>query len=306
MYPWSGLSGMSNVDDDPTDRFRNVAEDLGKLHALHRESLSYMAPYFLERIKILNQSTSKRHRHSDVIESLRVGDILVDKNRVLHTGSAVSALCRVVRLSPDKRVALVVHLKSGMRNNPDFLSIGKAGVACKESHAQPCEQCDNRQYPNPCLEVLALETAQCYFVTHGPDNLEEDVPLTGHLGGPQIPKGGKRFVLPDPDCPRTAWPGIFGVSVPFMSGQDPRILNHEALKSPAWQAASPPADNESESASTQSTAPAAAANQAEAAADQNREESPLSSDDEAETPPEINITRTRAGRHIKPPSRLGF
>ena len=52
---------MTNVDDDPTNRFKGVANDLDKMNQLYKDTLSQLAPYFLERIKILNQPTSDRH-----------------------------------------------------------------------------------------------------------------------------------------------------------------------------------------------------------------------------------------------------
>ena len=69
---------MVNVNDDPTNRFKGVVTDLEKLNQLHKVALGQLAPYFLSRIKILHQSTSKRHRISKPIEGLRVGDIIIE------------------------------------------------------------------------------------------------------------------------------------------------------------------------------------------------------------------------------------
>ena len=189
------------MTDDPTDRFKGVVNDLERLNQLHKATLAHMAPYFLSRIKILNQPTSNRHRHSDPINRLQQGDIVIDRNRLMKTGSTVSALCRIVKLAPGKRVALVVHLKKGMRNNPDFLDTGKRGLVCKRNHAQPCESCVHTLTPTPPpLQILAVETAQLYFVALGPGNKADssDESPNGHLAGPRVPRGGKRYLLPDP------------------------------------------------------------------------------------------------------------
>ena len=141
--PWSGLNAMADVNDDSTNRFKNVFTDLEELNHLHKAALGQLAPYFLLRIKILNQPTSKRHKNSKHVESLKVGDIIIDKNRVMKSGSSVSALCRIVKLAPGNRVALVVHLKKRMKTNPDYLRNGKQGVFCKQNHSQPCVSCDH-------------------------------------------------------------------------------------------------------------------------------------------------------------------
>ena len=177
--------------------------DLEKLNQLHKDTIAHLAPYFLSRIKILNHPTSKRHRNSKPIEYLKVGDIVVDKNRVLKSGSCVGALCRIAKLAPGNRVALVVHLKKGMKNNPDFLRTGKQGVFCKPNHLQPCNTCNHTQKPTQSpLEKLAVETAKVYFVARGPKSEDKTIQQpdqeAGHLSGPRVPLGDKRYLLPDP------------------------------------------------------------------------------------------------------------
>ena len=153
--PWSGLNAMVNVNDDPTNRCKGMVHDLEKLNKLHKDTIANLAKYFMSRIKILNQPTSKRHRNSAPVESLQVGDIVVDKNRVMKSGSCVGALCRIAKLAPGNRVALVVHLKKRMKNNPDFLRTGKQGVFCKPNYSQPCGTCNHTQTATQApLEVL--------------------------------------------------------------------------------------------------------------------------------------------------------
>ena len=220
-----------------------------------KDTIAHLAPYFMSRIKILNQPTSKRHGNSKPIEYLKVGDRVVDKNRVLKSGLYVGALCRIAKLAPGNRVALVVHLKKGMKNNPDFLRTGKQGVFCKQNHSQPCGTCNHTQTPTQSpLEVPAVETTQVYFVARGPKSEDKTVPqpdqVAGHLSGPQVPQGDKRYLLPDPAFIETP---SYGTNIPFIDSQDPSLLTYAELDPNAWLEASsnapdaPPLASEKES-----------------------------------------------------------
>ena len=210
-----------------------MISDLEKLNQLHKNTIANLATYFLARIKILNQPTSNKHRNSPAIETLQEGDIVIDKNRVLKTGSCVGALCRVAKLAPGERVALVVHLKKGMKKNPDFIK--QTGVFCKQNHHQPCVTCDHTQKQMNPLKVLAVETAQVYFITRGPkadDSTSTNLdPTTGHLSGPTVTQGDKRFILPEPQSITTP---EYGTQVPLVNHQDPEMLKYKNPDPATW------------------------------------------------------------------------
>ena len=106
---------------------------LAKINTISKNTILQLASYFLQRIKILNQPTSSRHRVSPHVEVLKVGDIVIDHELVLENRNCAGALCRVALLSVGGRVALLLNLKPKCKTNKDYLKYDK-GIKCLTTH----------------------------------------------------------------------------------------------------------------------------------------------------------------------------
>ena len=162
---------------------------------------------------------------------------------------------------------------------------------------------DSPQFP---IKVLAVETAQVYFVARGPGNKDETDTNQkyGHLAGPRVTQGDKRYLLPDPTSLTTA---PYGTKVPFINSQDSGLKKYTNLNPDAWLGvrfetsdAEPPA-TERESTAELSFA---ASNGGDSASDAES----LSDAESTESTRDANhnMGRTRAGRRIVSSSRLGY
>ena len=214
----------------------------------------------------------------------------------MRHGSCAGALCRVAKIAPGNRVALVVHLKPGTHKNPDFLKTGQLGLFCKENHSQPCQKCDHVQSPplDP-LEVIPVEIAQVYFIARGPSSEENPtppaLPATNHLAGPLVAPGGDRYVLPDPDSVRVP---LYGTTIPAVDYNHPDLQKYESIEPDRWMETNSHEPKETPPRHQPAAAP----------------RPPLFPNDEEDSGSDAEIepapTQTRSGRQTRRPNRLGY
>ena len=132
-----------------------------------------------------------------------------------------------------------------------------------------------------------------YFVARGPNHENKTIPspdlIYGHLSGPRVQQKDKRYLLPDPASLETA---PYGTKVPFIHSQNSSLLKYAALDPDTWLGASfeaPGTDPPAEEKENKAELPTA-----------------TSSGEESTSDAENDTGRTRAGRKIVPPSRLGY
>ena len=119
-----------------------------------------------------------------------------------------------------------------------------------------------------------------------------------HLAGPRVTQGDKRYLLPDPTSLTTV---PYGTKVPFVNCQDSSLKKYTSLNPDAWLGARFKMSNgETPAKEKEGTAapPVATSDDENSASDAESTKSTSNADRTA--------VRTRAGRKIVPPSRMGY
>ena len=120
------------------------------------------------------------------------------------------------------------------------------------------------------------------------------------MAGSRVTQGDKRYLLPDPTSLTTA---PYGTQVPFIHSQDSSLLKYTNLNPDAWLGADPPTEEKESTAAL----PAAASGGEESASDaEGLSDAESTSTAESRSSADHNRSRTRVGRKIVPPSRLGY
>jgi hypothetical protein len=223
--PYTGLLAASASENQDAEKFKNIIQDIKSLENMKHHLHQNLAFHFLDRTKQKDQHTSNIHRNGPSIETLKVGDIVVDRKVVLDTGSCSGSFCRIALLSKGKRVALLLKVKPSLLNNPDYLNYAY-GLSCLNDHNQPCIICPQPTFqrdPNcltehiqPCmaciklegvgnhLEIVSRETQDLFFITSGNTEKDEEtnvnnIPITKNLiSGPMIPTTDFKYNLTNP------------------------------------------------------------------------------------------------------------
>ena len=214
--PHSGGSGLSLSEltstPDPgeetsshklsgKDRMRNIQADCNRLRSLTHFLHQSLAFFFLPRLKLTLQPTSKRHRRGRPVEDLEVGDVCIDGDYVTDHGSCCGALARVVLLSEGNRMALLTRLKRNYLHDNSYLNHSK-GLECLALHEQPCPSCTVSPLNHKHLEIICRDSQNLFLIAKNKQSgkEEDDQQLADRqLQGPKLQSTPSlQFTLPHP------------------------------------------------------------------------------------------------------------